>query len=98
MLLVMDVGNTNTVLGLFRADELVHDWRIRTEVNATVDEFGVLFRNLFITCGLQTSDVTDIAISSVVPPIINTLEGFCHKYFNLTPLIVGPGIRTGMPI
>jgi len=98
MLLVMDVGNTNTVLGLFRGDELIHDWRIRTEVNATVDEFGVLFRNLFISCELKTKDVTDIAISSVVPPIINTLEGFCHKYFNITPLIVGPGIRTGMPI
>ena len=98
MLLVMDVGNTNTVLGLFRGEELIHDWRIRTEVNATVDEFGVLFRNLFITCELKTKDVTDIAISSVVPPIINTLEGFCHKYFNITPLIVGPGIRTGMPI
>jgi type III pantothenate kinase len=98
MLLVMDVGNTNTVLGLFRDDELMHDWRIRTEVNATVDEFGVLFRNLFISCEIKTSDVTDIAISSVVPPIINTLEGFCHKYFHVTPLIVGPGIRTGMPI
>ena len=98
MLLVMDVGNTNTVLGLFRGEELIHDWRIRTEVNATVDEFGVLFRNLFISCELKTKDVTDIAISSVVPPIINTLEGFCHKYFNITPLIVGPGIRTGMPI
>jgi type III pantothenate kinase len=98
MLLVMDVGNTNTVLGLFRGEELIHDWRIRTEVNATVDEFGVLFRNLFLTCELKMADVTDIAISSVVPPIINTLEGFCHKYFNVTPLIVGPGIRTGMPI
>jgi type III pantothenate kinase len=98
MLLVMDVGNTNTVLGLFRGEELIHDWRIRTEVNATVDEFGILFRNLFITCELKTAAVTDIAISSVVPPIINTLEGFCHKYFDVTPLIVGPGIRTGMPI
>jgi type III pantothenate kinase len=98
MLLVMDVGNTNTVLGLFDEETLVQDWRIRTEVSATVDEFGMLVRNLFAACDLQMVQVKDIAISCVVPPIINTLEGFSKKYFNLIPLIVGPGIKTGMPI
>jgi type III pantothenate kinase len=98
MLLVMDVGNTNTVLGLFEGDQLLQDWRIRTEVNATTDEYGILIRNLFEVFGLSISKVKEVIISSVVPPIINTAEGFCRKYFNLTPLIVGPGIKTGMPI
>ena len=73
MLLVMDVGNTNTVLGLFDEETLVQDWRIRTEVGATVDEFGMLVRNLFAACDLQMVQVKDIAISCVVPPMLNTL-------------------------
>jgi type III pantothenate kinase len=98
MLLVMDVGNTNTVVGVFSGEALIQDWRIRTEVGITVDEYGVLFRNLFAACELDMHQVEDVAISCVVPPIVNTLEGFCRKYFGLAPLIVGPGIRTGMPI
>ncbi len=98
MLLVMDVGNTNTVLGLFEADRLTHDWRIRTEVNTTVDEYGILLKNLFETQGLTFSQVSDIIVSCVVPPVLNNVEGFCRKYFHIQPLVVGPGIRTGMPI
>ncbi|MGD9503827.1 MAG: type III pantothenate kinase [Syntrophobacteraceae bacterium] len=98
MLLVMDVGNTNIVLGLFDGDQIIKDWRIRTEVNATVDEYGILVRNLFDAFGLSVADVKEAIVSSVVPPILNTIEGFCRKYFDLSPLVVGPGIKTGMPI
>ncbi|SMC17993.1 pantothenate kinase [Desulfacinum hydrothermale DSM 13146] len=98
MLLVMDIGNTNTVLGLFDQERLLHDWRIRTEVNTTVDEYAILLKNLFETRDLRFEAVTDIIISCVVPPLLNNAERFCQKYFHLEPLIVGPGIRTGMPI
>lgn len=94
----MDVGNTNTVLGLYEADDLVHDWRIRTEVHMTVDEYGILLKNLLETRDLPLGVVTDVIVSSVVPPVLNHIEGFCRKYFDTEPLVVGPGIRTGMPI
>jgi type III pantothenate kinase len=98
MLLAMDIGNTNTVLGLFAGEHLIQDWRIRTEVNATIDEYGILVRNLFVAHGLSPNDIEHVIISCVVPPVLNAAEGFCRKYLQLTPLIVGPGIKTGMPI
>ncbi len=98
MLLAMDIGNTNTVLGLFDGNEIVQDWRIRTEVNATIDEYGIMIRSLFSASGLAPDKVDNIIISCVVPPVLNVVERFCSKYFSLTPLIVGPGIKTGMPI
>ena len=98
MLLVVDVGNTNTVLGLFDGDQLVHDWRIRTEVDHTVDEYGMLIYNLYKTSRISSRKIKDIIISCVVPPMLNILEPLCQKYFNLKPLIVGPGVKTGMPI
>lgn len=98
MLLVVDVGNTNTVLGLFDGDQLVHDWRIRTVVDHTVDEYGMLIYNLYKTSRISSRKIQDIIISCVVPPMLNILEPLCQKYFNLKPLIVGPGVKTGMPI
>jgi type III pantothenate kinase len=101
MLLVIDVGNTNTVLGLYDGDKLVHDWRIRTEIDHTIDEYGVLILNLYQTSRMKINEikaVSAIIISCVVPPMLNILEPLCIKYFNLKPLIVGPGIKTGMPI
>jgi type III pantothenate kinase len=98
MLLVVDVGNTNTVLGLFDGDRLIHDWRIRTVVDHTVDEYGMLIYNLYKTSRISSRKIKDIIISCVVPPMLNILEPLCHKYFNLKPLIVGPGVKTGMPI
>ncbi|MBP8646322.1 MAG: type III pantothenate kinase [Syntrophobacteraceae bacterium] len=98
MLLAMDIGNTNTVLGLFREDQVIRDWRIRTEVNATVDEFGILICNLFAFAELPIEEVNHVIISCVVPPVLNTADRFCRKYFNVSPLVVGPGIKTGMPI
>jgi type III pantothenate kinase len=101
MLLVIDVGNTNTVLGLYDGDKLVHDWRIRTEIDHTIDEYGVLILNLYQTSRMklqQIKAVSAIIISCVVPPMLNILEPLCVKYFNVKPMIVGPGIKTGMPI
>jgi type III pantothenate kinase len=98
MLLVVDVGNTNTVLGIFDEEQLVHDWRIRTVVDHTVDEYGMLIYNLYKTSRISSRKIKDIIISCVVPPMLNILEPLCQKYFNLKPLIVGPGVKTGMPI
>jgi len=101
MLLVIDVGNTNTVLGLYDEKKFVHDWRIRTEIDHTIDEYGVLIFNLYQSSSVKfkgTKAITDIIISCVVPPMLNILEPLCMKYFNVKPMIVGPGIKTGMPI
>lgn len=99
MLLVIDVGNTNTVLGLYDGDKLVHDWRIRTVVDHTIDEYGMLIYNLYKTSRISSRRIIkDIIISCVVPPMLNILEPLCRKYFDIKPLIVGPGVKTGMPI
>jgi type III pantothenate kinase len=101
MLLVIDVGNTNTVLGLYDGGQLVHDWRIRTVIDHTIDEYGMLIFNLYQSSRMKTKEmkaISGIIISCVVPPMLNILEPVCVKYFNLKPLIVGPGIKTGMPI
>jgi type III pantothenate kinase len=98
MLIVMDVGNTNTVIGVYRGDQLLSHWRIRTEKEVTVDELGILLSNLFASQGLKIAAVTDLIISCVVPPMINTLEDFAQRYLQVKPLWVGPGIKTGMPI
>ena len=98
MLLVIDVGNTNTVLGIYDGEELVHDWRIRTVVDHTVDEYGMLILNLYKNSSIRSKSITDIIISCVVPPMLNILEPLCEKYFGIKPLIVGPGVKTGMPI
>jgi type III pantothenate kinase len=114
MLLVVDVGNTNTVLGVFAAAERGHErasdngtrhyerllanWRVATKQASTVDEYGVLFRNLFSMAGLEASGIHGIVISSVVPPLDPVLRQVCERYFNSKPLFVEPGIKTGMPV
>jgi type III pantothenate kinase len=98
MLLVIDVGNTNTVLGVYDRDVLVDHWRIVTEREKTADEWGILFRDLFLFDKLTMRDFTGMIISCVVPPVLNMLEGMAEKYFHVTPLIVGPDIKIGMPI
>lgn len=105
MLLALDVGNTNTVLGLYRLasaghaqPELAAHWRVSTHRTQTADEYGVLFTNLFNLNGLATADVRHIIISSVVPPVESTLLQVCESYFKLKPLFVEPGIKTGMPV
>ena len=106
MLLVLDVGNTNTVLGVFaksssgapQYDKLLANWRVTTRNAQTVDEYGVLFRNLFSMQGLEPDEICGIIISSVVPPLDSTLRRVCERYFHQKPLFVEPGIKTGMPV
>ena len=97
-LLVMDVGNTNTVLGVYKNAELECHWRIRTVQNCTVDEYAILMSNLFTSKSLTLSDISDVIVSCVVPPMLVTLEYFCRREFKQSPLVVGPGVKTGMPI
>lgn len=98
MLLVIDVGNTNIVLGIFKGKELMDHWRVSTDRFRTTDEYGVLIRNLFYLNGVNSDEIDAIIISSVVPPVMPTLERMCQRYFGLTPLVIGPGVKTGMDI
>jgi type III pantothenate kinase len=115
MLLVIDVGNTNTVLGVFarvakvhpgddvttepaRYERLVANWRVGSHLGRTVDEYGIIFRNLFAIDNLDVAGVHGIVISSVVPPLDPVLRQVCERYFNTKPLFIEPGIKTGMPI
>ncbi|MGM7684103.1 type III pantothenate kinase [Cytobacillus sp. Hm23] len=98
MIFVLDVGNTNTVLGVYEQNELKYHWRIETSRNKTEDEYGMIIKALFKHVDLDFSNIDGIIISSVVPPIMFALERMCHKYFNINPLIVGPGIKTGLNI
>jgi len=110
MLLVLDVGNTNTVLGVYEMNvpgfagkpsspsRLLAHWRVATVMTRTVDEYGVLFRNLFAIGKVEAEDVRGIIISSVVPPMDSALREVCERYFHLKPLFVEPGVKTGMPV
>jgi len=107
MLLVLDVGNTNTVLGVFEPQagdtgtkygRLIANWRVTTIKSQTVDEYGVLFRNLFAMNGLEVASVQGTVISSVVPPLDTTLREVCERYFQIKPLFIEPGVKTGMPV
>jgi len=98
MLLTMDVGNTNTVLGVFRGEELIANWRLTTARLQTVDEYGVLARNLFSIAGLNQEMITGVIISSVVPPVNWTLGEMARIYLGRTALFVEPGVKTGMAV
>jgi len=114
MLLALDVGNTNTKLGLYRLEgedadstapgtaaqrpTLIAHWRVTTHHQQTADEYSVLFVNLFKMNGIEPSQVTHIIISSVVPPVETTLRQVCETCFHVEPLFVEPGIKTGMPV
>jgi type III pantothenate kinase len=98
MLLTVDVGNTNTVLGVFRDASLLAHWRLTTARGQTVDEYGILTRNLFTLAGLEPKQINGIIISSVVPPLNATLAEMAERYFELKALFVEPGVKTGMPV
>lgn len=89
MIFVLDTGNTNTVLGVFKDDTLIYEWRIKTDRYKTEDEFGMLIKSLFDHKNIRFSDFSGVIISSVVPPMIVALEKMCAKYFEITPFIVG---------
>lgn len=97
-LMAIDVGNTHTVIGLFQGATLVRHWRVVTEPERTADEYGMLMWNLYHAAGMPTPTVDAIAVSCVVPPLLATVEELCRVYFKVEPLVVGPGVKTGMPI
>ncbi len=98
MLLVVDVGNTNTVIGVFDGDNLVSNWRVVTLPERTSDEYGVLIQNLYYSSRISSQNIKDIIVSCVVPPMVGIIDELCEKYFEIRPLYVEPGIKTGMPI
>jgi type III pantothenate kinase len=115
MLLVIDVGNTNTVLGVFarvahvhpgvdpasepvRYERLVSHWRVGSHLTRTVDEYAIIFRNLFSIDNLDVAGVRGIVISSVVPPLDPVLRQVCERHFNTKPLFIEPGVKTGIAV
>lgn len=98
MLLVIDIGNTNTVLGLFKGETLVCDWRVRTEKETTADELGILVSHLFTAAGVCLKDVEKTVISSVVPPVDRMYDAFCKKYLGQSPRWIDAGIAPGIRI
>jgi type III pantothenate kinase len=98
MLLTIDVGNSNTVLGVFRGEDLTAHWRLTTARQQTVDEYGVLTRNLLSYAGIDPKEIGGVIVSSVVPPVNWTLEEMARLYLGRTALFVEPGVKTGMSV
>lgn len=98
MLLAFDVGNTNIVCGVYDGDKLLQHWRFATDTLQTADGYAVILGTLFQLHHLQFEDVEDVIISTVVPPIIPILQTLCQRYFHCKPIMVGPGIKTGLNI
>src|SRR5437870_3778116 len=97
-LLVIDVGNTNTVLGVFQGKTLKAQWRLTTKRGQTADEYGILIRNLFNLDGIEAGDISGIMVASVVPPLNALLEEMAEKYFHIKALFLEPGTKTGIAI
>jgi len=98
MILTIDIGNSDTVLGIYNNDKMLDHWRVSTDYKKTVDEYGILFNNLFSFDDVKIDQIDGIIISSVVPQVVRILEKTTIRYFDLKPIIVGPGIKTGMNI
>lgn len=98
MLLAININNTKVKFGAYRDSELVVDWRIATDRDKTDDEYAMVLRGLFQSAGLEFTQIDAVAISCVVPPLTDVFERMCRRYFGVSPLMVGPGIRTGMRI
>lgn len=98
MLLVIDVGNSNIVFGVYKGKELIYDWRISTDKEKTSDEYGLTFEQIFNYHKISTDEIEDIIISSVVPNLMHTLPNMSRKYFGKEPIVIGPGVKTGMNI
>lgn len=98
MLLVVDIGNTNTVLGVYQDEELVRHWRIATLLERTADEYGILIASLLHLENMALTDLTGAIVCSVVPPVQSSVMRAVKRYLNITPLLVGPGIKTGISV
>ncbi len=97
-LLAIDVGNTNTVVGLLRSGNLIQSWRLTSVRERTADEHGILIKNLLSLSGYERIELEGIAVSCVVPPLLPGIKDMCRIYFDNEPFVVQPGIKTGMPI
>lgn len=98
MILVLDAGNTTIVLGVYDKEQLAFHWRMSTERHKTEDEYAMQLQAFFSHAGMSFNQISGIIISSVVPPIMFVLEAMCKKYFHMKPLIIGPGVKTGLNI
>lgn len=98
MLLVIDVGNSNIVFGVYKDKDLIYNWRISTDKDRTSDEYGLTFKQIFAHQEIDSDEIEDIIISSVVPNLMHTLPNMSRKYFNINPIVIGPGVKTGMNI
>lgn len=98
MILAFDVGNTNIVIGVFHDEHLVTHWRVKTDVHRTCDEYGMILYSLFNYSNLDIKNVKAVVISSVVPPLMQELDWVSQKFFSCKPLVVGPGVKTGLAI
>lgn len=98
MLLVIDIGNTNIVVGVYDNKDLIRHWRIGTKKARTADEYGIMMMDLFNFAGTKPQDIKSAVISCVVPPLTDTFLEMSERYFRIKPIVVGPGIKTGMPI
>ena len=98
MILTLDIGNTNIKTALFDGNEMVNYWRLSTSITNTSDEYGITIMNLFQHAGRSPKDVEGIVMSSVVPTVNFTIEHMCQNYFGITPMVIGPGVKTGVNI
>ena len=98
MLLAVDIGNTGTKLGVFEGEELRTTWQVTTSIHRMVDEYAALLLNLLNHRGLEISDIREVALCSVVPPLIAIFEELFRSYFDVSPLVVGAGVKTGVRI
>ncbi len=98
LLLALDISNTQIKIGLYRGADLLHHWRVATDRDKTSDEYAMLLRSLFASVGRSLGEINGVAISSVVPPLLDTMDRLARSDLGISPLIVGPGIRTGMRI
>jgi type III pantothenate kinase len=98
MILAIDVGNTNIVLGVYNGENLIADWRLSTDLKKTADEYGIEVEQLFIHCNIKLTDIEGVIVSSVVPNVMYSLEHMIRKYFNINPIIIEHGIKTGINI
>lgn len=98
MLLTFDIGNTNIVIGVFKGDELIANWRVQTDSRRSSDEMGIIVYQLLQNEGLSKADISDIVISSVVPQVMYSMVSMTQKYFDMEPMVVGPGTKTGIHV
>jgi len=98
MIIAFDIGNTTVAIGLFKEGKLVHNWKIRSDRDKTGDEYGLILRNLLTFAGHDTTAVKGAIISSVVPPLTPIFQALSHDLYRVKALVVGPGLRTGMPV